>query len=51
MDNISREFISEEHRTFRMHIGTTIASALAGFIAGVLSASIIFFTMIEALEK
>ena len=41
MAGISRDFISEERRNYRFKIGTTIASALAGFLAGVIVTSMV----------
>ena len=43
MNALSREFISQEQRLFRFKMGHTIASALAGFVAGVVLTSIIWF--------
>jgi len=40
LHNLSRDFISEEQRQFKFKIGRTLASALSGFIAGVIFASI-----------
>jgi hypothetical protein len=42
MKNILRDFYSEEDRRYRFRIGFLKASALSGFIAGVLFALIIF---------
>jgi hypothetical protein len=38
-----REFISEENRNYRVQIGSTIASSLAGMVCGVVITSIIWF--------
>jgi hypothetical protein len=40
LDSLSRDFISEEQRQFKFKIGKTLASALSGFIAGVIFTSI-----------
>jgi len=40
LQNFSRDFISEEQRQFKFKIGKTLASALSGFIAGVIFTSI-----------
>ena len=40
LHNLTRDFISEEQRQFKFKIGKTLASALSGFIAGVIFASI-----------
>ncbi len=42
MNRITRDFISDEKREFTFRIGTTLASALTGFIAGAISSIIIF---------
>ena len=42
MNNITRDFVSEESREYRMKIGGILASALSGFIAGIIVASIIW---------
>ncbi len=40
-----RDFISKEERPFKFKIGWVNASALSGFIAGVIAASIIWFAV------
>ena len=40
--NILRDFVSEEQREFKFKIGSIIASGLAGFMAGLVVASIIW---------
>jgi len=47
MDKIARDFVSQESRDFKFQVGRLIASALAGFVAGVVGASIIWITVIE----
>ena len=42
MNNITRDFVSNEKRNFTFKIGNTLASALSGFIAGIIGAIIIF---------
>jgi tetrahydromethanopterin S-methyltransferase subunit F len=42
MDKPTNDFISREERTFKFKLGKVIASALSGFIAGVVFASIIW---------
>lgn len=49
MHFIHPDFISREPRRFRMGLGGPIASALSGFVAGVLVASIIFLAGIYVL--
>ena len=41
-----RDFISKEERTFKFKLGWLTASSLSGFIAGVISASIIWFAAV-----
>jgi hypothetical protein len=38
-----RDFISEESRSFRIKLGYTLASSLAGLIAGVIISSVIWY--------
>lgn len=40
MDKSTNDFISREERIFKFKLGKVIASALSGFIAGVVFASI-----------
>jgi hypothetical protein len=42
MNPITQDFVSQENRTFRLRIGRVLASALTGFIAGVIVASILW---------
>jgi len=46
MKTLTRDFISEEPRVFKFKIGTTLASSLSGFIAGVFTTLI--FLLIAA---
>ena len=39
-----RDFISDEKRVFRFQIGKIIASSLAGFVVGAISATIVLVT-------
>jgi acid phosphatase family membrane protein YuiD len=41
-----QDFISQEKRAYKIQLGHTLASALTGFVAGVISASIIFGTIL-----
>jgi tetrahydromethanopterin S-methyltransferase subunit F len=45
MNKLEEEFISRENKKFKFQIGRLLASGLSGFIAGVIFASIIFFTI------
>lgn len=49
MTGISQDFISGERRSYRFKIGTTIASALAGFLAGIIVTSMVFVTVVSFL--
>lgn len=42
-----RDFVSEENRKYKMHIGSTIASSLTGVICGIILASIIWFVALK----
>jgi hypothetical protein len=44
---INKEFISEERRKFKWQLGRAIASSLSGFIAGLVVAAIVFFTLFD----
>lgn len=44
MNHITDDFVSTEQRRYRMMLGRVNASALSGFIAGAVVASIIFLT-------
>ena len=39
-----RDFISNEKRVFRFQVGKIIASSLAGFVVGAISATIVLVT-------
>jgi tetrahydromethanopterin S-methyltransferase subunit F len=45
MNKLEEEFISRENKKFKFQIGRLLASGLSGFIAGVIFASIVFFTI------
>ena len=47
---LSRDFISEEQRQFKFKIGKTLASALSGFIAGVIFTSIFWIIILLLLK-
>jgi len=40
MNNVTKDFVSNEPREYKFKLGTVIASSLSGFIAGVLLTSI-----------
>ncbi|MCL5017526.1 MAG: hypothetical protein M1155_02620 [Patescibacteria group bacterium] len=43
--DVFRQFISEEHKNYKVMIGKVLASSLSGFIAGAIFASI-FWAMV-----
>ncbi len=43
MNKLIREFVSNENRDFTFKIGNTLASSLAGFIAGTIASIIVFY--------
>ncbi|MCK4805777.1 MAG: hypothetical protein KAS91_01155 [Candidatus Pacebacteria bacterium] len=45
LQNLSRDFISEEQRDFKFRIGETLASSLSGFIAGIIFTSVFLIIM------
>ncbi|MDD5710860.1 MAG: hypothetical protein PHV43_02045 [Candidatus Colwellbacteria bacterium] len=47
MGKVSRDFISEENREYKFKIGKLVASSLAGFVFGVLGASIVWIIIIQ----
>lgn len=42
MNKITRDFVSNEKREFTIRIGSTLASALSGFVAGAVASVIVF---------
>jgi hypothetical protein len=40
---LMRDFVSEENRNYKVRIGSTVASSLAGVVCGVILASIVWF--------
>ena len=42
MEKLVREFISDDQRQYNFKLGQVVASALSGFIVGVIVASIIW---------
>ena len=47
MNNLTRDFISQESREFKFKLGNTVASALTGFIAGVAASTLAFITLLN----
>jgi len=50
MNNITRDFVSEEKREYKFKFGQLIASSLSGFIGGAVVASIIWIIVLEYLN-
>jgi tetrahydromethanopterin S-methyltransferase subunit B len=50
MNNITRDFVSQEQREYKIKIGGILASALSGFIAGIIVASIIWMVAFRYLS-
>jgi hypothetical protein len=49
MPNVRREFVSNENRQFTVKIGKAMATALSGFVAGTVVASIVWvFVLVYA---
>ena len=46
MGKFFREFVSMEKRSYAMKLGNFTASSLAGFVAGAVVASLIWYTII-----
>ena len=44
---IKNDFISTEKRDFIWSLGTILASSLSGFIAGLIVASVFFYTLFD----
>jgi tetrahydromethanopterin S-methyltransferase subunit B len=49
MNNIIRDFVSQEQREYKVKMGGILASALSGFIAGLIVASIIWMVAFKYL--
>jgi hypothetical protein len=45
------EFVSSERRQFKWALGKLVASSLSGFIAGLLIASLFFYTLFDLTWK
>lgn len=48
---IKDEFTSNDNKNYKVKLGKTIASSLAGFIAGAICVLIIMFTLFELKQK
>jgi hypothetical protein len=46
MDNLTKDFVSNESRQYKFKLGGQLASALSGFIAGVIVSSIVWYVCI-----
>ncbi|MFA5109249.1 MAG: hypothetical protein WC458_01770 [Patescibacteria group bacterium] len=51
MSEVVKEFVSEEKKKFKWHLGKVVASSLSGFIAGVIVAVIFFLTVFDLTLK
>ena len=51
MNKLTRDFISNERRDFKFKLGSTLASALTGFLAGVISATFVFWVAYSMFAK
>jgi len=45
------EFISEEEKDYKWRLGKILASSLSGFIAGIIVASLFFYTLFDLTWK
>lgn len=45
------DFVSHEEREYKVKMGTTLASALTGFVAGVVCTSVIFYVVLEIVKN
>jgi hypothetical protein len=43
MAKILSDFVSRENRNYKFKLGRTLASSLAGFVAGAIAASIVWY--------
>ena len=50
MKKIIRDFISEENREYKFRFGHLLASSLSGFIAGVVSATIVWMIALQYVQ-
>jgi hypothetical protein len=50
-NHVARDFVSDEKREFKFRMGQTLASALTGFIAGVIASLIVFVVIYNLLVK
>ncbi len=47
MHRLTRDFVSEERRSFPYKLGEVVASALTGFVVGVIAASMVWLLAIH----
>ena len=50
MNRVAKEFVSDEVRQYKIQVGHALASGLAGFVAGVVFATIVWGFVIYFLE-
>ncbi|MDX1607699.1 MAG: hypothetical protein R3251_00610 [Candidatus Spechtbacterales bacterium] len=48
---VKDDFVSHEPREYRVKLGGSLASALAGFVAGVICTSVIFYVVLEIVKN
>jgi acid phosphatase family membrane protein YuiD len=51
MDKPLNDFVSNEKRSFKWHLGKTLASSLSGFIVGIIVSIIFFFSVFNLTLK
>lgn len=50
MDNLTKDFVSNESREYKFRIGRQLASALSGFIAGFIASSIVWYVCLYVIK-
>ncbi len=51
MEKLENDFISKEAKSYKWHLGRILASSLSGFIAGIIVASLFFYTLFDLTWK
>ena len=51
MENLQNDFVSNEKRKYEWSLGKILASSLSGFIAGVVVASLFFYSLFDLVWK
>lgn len=47
MKNLKNEFVSNEVKHYKFQLGKTLASSLAGFLAGIITVLIVLMSLFE----